>query len=505
MIIDKKRVRYNGKYYWVCKYMHNNEERLFVIDDDVLIQMQEEHGLDGWYQINHYIGYKITSGDTLTTCYLHNLVMGRPHGGGRGQEQTVDHISRNTLDNRRENLRLATQTRQNENQQRRTRTVELPEGCGISPNDIPKCVYYAAPNGKHGERFVLEIKGNGKRKIFKSTSSKKVSLKDKLIEIKQKILDIADTYPELIENKTIIENYTNQQIMLLRDFNRIILASGFDCAEDNVVPIPRREVLTADIDNASRGMQRYLNTTNTAVKRGRRHRNNLPPNCGVTPDMIPRYCYYRAATDKRGDAFIVDRHPLLPEGTRQWRTTESRAVTTRRKWQQLMAFLKELKNNKNEDNDEEEAEEESTEESTEEESEESAEEESSEEEVQRAPPKKLSRTNSKKQLKHVEEESEEEEEMVQRAPPKKLSRANSKKHVEEESEEEEDMVQKKAPPKKHKKTKSKMTSEERWRTRFDGVDSDESEEEEALRRPKKPQKKQGSKSSKSNRRDAEEI
>ncbi len=46
-------------------------------------------------------------------------------------------------------------------------------------------------------------------------------------------------------------------------------------------------------------------------KTGRRHVSNLPENCKIKPEMIPKYCYYRPSTGKSGDAFIIDNHPKL--------------------------------------------------------------------------------------------------------------------------------------------------------------------------------------------------
>jgi len=344
MIIEIRKVSFKGKFYAVYKYRFNDEDRLFVTDWEDRDKMLEAHA--NWYQINNYIGYKEEINHITITYYLHNLIMDKKQGGGKGQKFTIDHINRNTRDNRKENLRLISQSRQNENQGRRKRIVVLPDDCGVDVKDIPKCVYYVKPNGKHGDGFVLELKKDGARKTWKSTRSKEITLKDKLIQIKKIILDISDTYPELLEDKAIIENYTDQQITLMRDFNQIITLSRFDCADSNLMEIPVKEILDCgvnDIDDMEDDeSKRYLQTVNTAKKIGRRHRNNLPKNCGITPDMIPKHCYYQPATDKRGDAFVIDRHPLLPDGQRQWKTTGSVAVSTKNKFKSLKRKLKEL-------------------------------------------------------------------------------------------------------------------------------------------------------------------
>lgn len=73
---------------------------------------------------------------------------------------------------------------------------------------------------------------------------------------------------------------------------------------------------------------------------GKKSLKELPADSGLTKDMIPKYCYYRPASDKRGDKFVIDRHPKME--ARQWATTESKAVSTKDKYQALLAKLREL-------------------------------------------------------------------------------------------------------------------------------------------------------------------
>lgn len=71
--------------------------------------------------------------------------------------------------------------------------------------------------------------------------------------------------------------------------------------------------------------------------------SSLPLDCGVTSDMIPKYCYYKPETDKKGGKFIIERHPKLVEkGVRQWATTESKSKTVKEKFNLLLEKLKEL-------------------------------------------------------------------------------------------------------------------------------------------------------------------
>jgi len=58
--------------------------------------------------------------------------------------------------------------------------------------------------------------------------------------------------------------------------------------------------------------------------------------------MIPNHCYYKPSKNNRGDAFIIDRHPLLPKGKRDWSTTSRKDTSTSDKFKQLKIELSRL-------------------------------------------------------------------------------------------------------------------------------------------------------------------
>ena len=76
----------------------------------------------------NYVSSTFLHDGTRKALYLHNLIMNRDAFKGKGQTESIDHINRNGFDNRKENLRLVSQTAQNVNQNRRQRKVELPAG-----------------------------------------------------------------------------------------------------------------------------------------------------------------------------------------------------------------------------------------------------------------------------------------------------------------------------------------------------------------------------------------
>jgi hypothetical protein len=73
-------------------------------------------------------------------------------------------------------------------------------------------------------------------------------------------------------------------------------------------------------------------------------KNNLPPDCGVTIDQIPKFCYYRPASGNRSDGFCCEgTHPKqqAKEG-KCFTTSRSVTMTTREKFDQLIEYLNQL-------------------------------------------------------------------------------------------------------------------------------------------------------------------
>jgi len=166
---------------------------------------------------NTYIG----STEGRRVLYLHNLVMNRLGFHGKGQTESVDHINRIGFDNRKENLRVVSQTEQNINQNKRGRPrVVLPDDAGLTPDDIPRHIWYVKPNGNHGDRFAIEFKTE--KLVWRTTSSKVVPLREKLEAAKQKLQEyytlyphldqdiVADNIPELTDSYHLLINATPQ-------------------------------------------------------------------------------------------------------------------------------------------------------------------------------------------------------------------------------------------------------------------------------------------------------
>ena len=116
--------------------------------------------------------------------YLHRMIM-LNFKDAPTEKHSIDHINRDKMDNRRENLRWATQSEQNENTGKRTRkktAKPLPDG--ITHDMLEKYVVYYSEcydkkNNKYREFFKVERHPN-LPKIWIGSKSNAVSIQDKL-------------------------------------------------------------------------------------------------------------------------------------------------------------------------------------------------------------------------------------------------------------------------------------------------------------------------------------
>ena len=213
-LIDYRDICHNTKEYTVGTLRYNGEDIQFIIDkeDYVLIKDRPWHLASG-----KYISSGVIHNNKKKELYLHNLIMKRLEHPGKGATETVDHINRNGLDNRKENLRIISQSEQNLNQSKKKRSVILPTDCPIKSDDIPKHIWYVRANGNHGDRFAIEFKTDNF--VWKSTSSKSVTIQEKLKQAKEKLDDYYILYPYLNPNNIDVLKERNE---LQKSFEEII-------------------------------------------------------------------------------------------------------------------------------------------------------------------------------------------------------------------------------------------------------------------------------------------
>ena len=163
----------------------------FFIDAEDLERVQKLH----WYTVagSKYIGTGVFVEGKKKTLYLHNFIMNRLEFPGKGTKESIDHVNRNGLDNRKSNLRLISQSRQNLNQAKPlVEKREKPELC----KKLPPYMHYSKSMVKEREWICIQVKPLIIK--WKSTSSKKVSLQGKLQQAMQKYREFCEMYPDIV-------------------------------------------------------------------------------------------------------------------------------------------------------------------------------------------------------------------------------------------------------------------------------------------------------------------
>jgi len=194
--------------HWLVKNNNNNNEYYIMhCEPNKYTYFSKEDYINvinpanNYYPTWHYhdgTGYVNThtkQDGTRTLTYLHQIIC-KKHNIKAFTTLSVDHINRDKLDNRKENLRFATQSQQNQNTDKRNRkhnAKPLPEG--LKQEDMPKYVlYYSEKYGKdkQNERCWFNVEKHPKLNGVKWSTSKSSlkTIQEKLNDAKQKLEEL---------------------------------------------------------------------------------------------------------------------------------------------------------------------------------------------------------------------------------------------------------------------------------------------------------------------------
>ena len=177
-----------------------------------------------------------------------------------------------------------------------------------------------------------------------STASKTVSTKFKLEHTKKYLRSLKKKYPGLFKKRKIdTGNYNQEMIDLIRSYNDILVLSGYtESLVGNLVIIPEvKDMLKEDTTGLSDTEIQTLHSITIGNSNNRNQTTKLPAECGVTVNMIPKYCYFSPESKWHGGSFKIDRnHPQM--NGKRWTTTTSKKVSISDKFKQLTKHLNSL-------------------------------------------------------------------------------------------------------------------------------------------------------------------
>ena len=262
-----------------------------------------------YYLNNNYIYCHLESSTTL----LHSLIMNNKFNG----ELYVDHINRITTDNRKANLRLITQSDQNKNQSKQARNVILPL-CNINIQDIPTFIWYIKKNGHHGDRLAVEIKN---KYIWKTTSSKTLSIKCKLELAKKHLKNLINTNPDLFIGHCMNGELSDNGKQLENEYIEILKLAGCNYNKNDTL----KNHLDEDLKELNEEEVKIIQDFEEIQ---------------IDTHSIPKYCYYIKSNISKGDGYCVTKlHSKQQESSKDWTTTKSKKVSTKEKYKQMTEYL----------------------------------------------------------------------------------------------------------------------------------------------------------------------
>jgi hypothetical protein len=235
-------VDYRGKLYTVAGIQHAGNPIPVVLDRENYKIIQKLN--KKWY-INdrNHIYCMHNNGRVVYPVYMHDLVCKlnkkQPYQVGR----SILHINNIHFDNRIENLQFDIPDKDySKNMKKKKRTINLSKH-GIDVDLLPTYMWYLKPDQTHGGRFVVDIP---QQLSWRSTASKKVSLRYKLEEAKKFLRFIKKKRPDIFAEYSMNGSMTARGVDLYDDYYKLIGMAGFtmdrypiDRTDDFLVPDTR--------------------------------------------------------------------------------------------------------------------------------------------------------------------------------------------------------------------------------------------------------------------------
>lgn len=225
-------LEYHKNRYSICSIKHatSNNKIPILLDREIYKIISRLN--KKWYinDKNHvYCLHKTprsNSDGSTYPVYLHEVVvkLSKDTDYEKFRGIPIIHINNIHFDNRLENLQFDILDKDySKNTRKKKRIIDLDEH-GIDVDQLPTYLWYLKPDKSHGDRFAVEIPNE---LSWRSTSSKKVSLRYKLEEAKKYLRYMKTVRPDIFESYSMNGDLTSVGVRLYKDYVTLIKKAGF--------------------------------------------------------------------------------------------------------------------------------------------------------------------------------------------------------------------------------------------------------------------------------------
>ncbi len=246
-------VEYHAKRYTVSNIIHSGIKLPILLDRDIYKIIKNLN--KQWYvnDKNHvYCMHSTDNQNQAYPLYMHDIVI-KLSSSEYYHGIPIIHINNIHFDNRYENLQFDIPEKEySKNTKKKKRTINLKK-YGINVNELPTYMWYLKPDKTHGARFVVDIPNH---LSWRSTSSKKVSLRYKLEEAKKYLRHMKEMRPDIFSEYSMNGDLTSKGMELYNEYSMIIKRAGFTInkpieltdifLEENISALSDFEIYTLD-------------------------------------------------------------------------------------------------------------------------------------------------------------------------------------------------------------------------------------------------------------------
>jgi hypothetical protein len=220
-------VEYHKNRYTVAVIQHADNKIPILLDREIykIIKRLDKK----WYinDKNHvYCLHTQDGGETSYAMYLHEIVarLSPETDTSHLHKKPIIHINNIHFDNRIENLQFDVPDKGHSKNTRKKRRIINLKRHGIDVKNLPTYMWYLKPDQSHGDRFAIEFP-NGIS--WRTTASKKVSLRYKLEEAKKYLRFMKTDRPDMFEEYSMNGDLTGMGLRLYREYEMMIRKAGF--------------------------------------------------------------------------------------------------------------------------------------------------------------------------------------------------------------------------------------------------------------------------------------